>query len=562
MEKLLCYDKLTAKLQDEMSKEVSMGYEENEQEIDLKELLFEALYKWRSLILAGIIGAILLGAYQCYSIVAGRAALEKAIEEGTVVEKDYDSKYLNAKAEMEKKLEERRKQSQNSSDLQEKINEAKNNIDNQNLSITAQKNAIISLEGQIENIQVPLQEAEDYLNNSVLLKVAEGKPVVKVAYHVDINGASAETFRDPVDEVVTAYYSPSVGSKEILELAEKYGLKTNLMSELYSVWGNTDSNLVFIQASGLDEAMAREILTVVTNLVEKEKKNITVAHTFRKAYEEVSCTRDTGLISKKTDYMNSILSYNDSIRSYNKSIDEANAAIDRAERNIANANIMIADYYEEKAECDEQVFFLTNEIAKMEEKMPDKLPSLATRWTSIIKFMIIGGIAGAAVLFMIYVALYVLRPMLRMPEDIRVIYGYPVLGVLNKKVGKKVNSIDKWLMKAEGRCKRPGDDEIIKTAAVSVVNTAEAGSRIAVLSTLKESKETQVIYEKLCGLVPDMKFECLTEGVTKAENVDMLSKCSAVILLEERNATSMGKLNDCVNQIKLFNKKVLGAIVL
>ena len=176
--------------------------------------------------------------------------------------------------------------------------------------------------------------------------------------------------------------------------------------------------------------------------------------------------------------------------------------------------------------------------------------------------MILGFIAGCALLFIYYFVTYAVLPFLRMPDDIRTVYGYPILGVLNKKARKDLCAIDKWIMKAEGRDKRPGDDEIIKTAALSIANTIETGSRIALMSSLKSEKTLEILSEKLPKLVPTMKFVTLTEGVSRSTNVDELSRCDAVVLIEERNVTSMGRLDANIDQIRLFNKKVLGAIVL
>ena len=41
---------------------------EYEQEIDLKDLFFDVLYHWRSILIAALVGAVLLGAYQHFSI--------------------------------------------------------------------------------------------------------------------------------------------------------------------------------------------------------------------------------------------------------------------------------------------------------------------------------------------------------------------------------------------------------------------------------------------------------------------------------------------------------------
>lgn len=46
------------------------------------------------------------------------------------------------------------------------------------------------------------------------------------------------------------------------------------------------------------------------------------------------------------------------------------------------------------------------------------------------------------------------------------------------------------------------------------------------------------------------------------EQIKAIRKAKTLKPVEERNATSMGKLTADVDQIRLFNKKVLGAIVL
>ena len=539
-----------------------MGYEDNEQEIDLKEMFFNALYRWRSLLLAGLILAVLLGAYKYWSAGKAAQALEIAIAEGTVVQSDFDKGYVKAQEEMNAKETERRTQSKKSTDLQKQINDAKKKIADNNVSITAQQNAITFNEGQIENTQILLDDAQEYLNNSVLMKVAEDRPMMTRIYKVTLPENTDELLRDPADEIVASYIKPLVGEKKIADLQQKYGLTAELMSELYDVTTDLDANTVTVTAYGKDEAMAKEVLTAVCGVLEEQGKKIAVNHTLAKTTEQYEHGKDSEILQKKNDYRNKALTYANNINTYMTALDTANAAIENLQNENANQNVQINDYQREQKICDEQVYLLSNEIAKMEEKMPSMVPTAASRVKSAIKWAIIGFIAGAALLFVIYIVIYVLKPMLRMPDDIRTVYGYPVLGVLNKKVREKVCAIDKWIMKAEGRGQRPGDDEIVKTAAVSIANTAEPGSLVAVMTTLKENNTILQIAEQLKGLVPEMQFVLLTEGVSKASNVDELSRCDAAVLLEERNATSMGKLTADVNQIRLFNKKVLGAVVM
>ena len=539
-----------------------MGYENSEHEIDLKALFFEMLYRWRSLLLAGLVLAVLLGAFKFWR--TGKAAedLQQAIAEGTVVQENFDKGYIAAQKKLNEKEEERRTQSKKSTDLQSQINAAEKRIADIQVSITGQQNAIAFNEGQIENTQLLLDDAQEYLDDSILMQIAEDRLQVRRIYKVTLPQNTDELMRDPADEVVSAYRTPWAGEKRIAELQEKYGLTPVLMGELYSVGTDLNSNTITITAYGKDEAMAKEILDAVYSILREQKLHISEKHSMEFVMEQSARGKDQGLVDRKNSYRSTILGYGNSIRSYQNAIDSENAAIEALKKETENLKTQIGDYEKEQKICDEQVYLLANEIAKMEEKMPSMIPDMVSRIKSTIKWAILGFIAGAMVLAVIYAGLYVIRPMLRLPDDIRTIYGYPILGVLNKKVREKVCAIDKWIMKAEGRDKRPGDDEIVKTVAVSVANTAEGGSKVAVMTTLKENKTIVQIAEQLKGLVPEMQFVLLTEGVSKASNVDELSRCDAAVLLEERNATSMGKLTADVNQIRLFNKKVLGAIVM
>lgn len=539
-----------------------MGYEDNEQEIDLIAMLFDALYKWRSILLAGLIGALLLGAYKYWNVNKASVTLEKAIADGTVSESDFDQAYLTAKQNIEDKEKERRTQSQASTDVQGKINGVNNTITDSRADIEVQENNIKLYNAQIENAQRLVDEIQGYLDQSVLMQAAEELWTGKAVYQVNVADADPNSYRDPADQLVSSYQKPMAGSDEMAALAEKYGLDSILLDELFSVESNIDANNVIITANGRDKAMAEEILGKVCNLVEVQAREMGIPHALEKTRQEFSKEKNAELVETRNTKKDKIVSYQGTMNTAKASIVTANAKIEKDEREIANAEAKISDLESEKELSDEKVGLLEKEITTLKENMPPKVSGSAPKVKSSIKWAVIGFVAGCAVLFMVYVALYVLRPRLRRPDDIRTGYGYPVIGVLNKKGREKSCIVDQWIMKAEGRGKRPGDDEIIRTAAVTIANTAQEGSRIALLSSLKSGKTLDILSEQISGLVPSMSFVTLTEGVTKAANVDELSRCDAVVLVEERNETTMDKLDADINQARLFNKKVLGAIVL
>ena len=98
--------------------------EYNEREIDLKDLFFHVLYRWRSIIIIALVGALLACAWQFFSIARVHMAGELTKEE-----KKYE-------------------------------------IDQKNYEIT-----LAALEDSVESYQKVIENQTAYLNNSLLLKL-------------------------------------------------------------------------------------------------------------------------------------------------------------------------------------------------------------------------------------------------------------------------------------------------------------------------------------------------------------------------------------------------------
>lgn len=543
-------------------KEKAMGNDDNEQGIDLKEMLFNALRHWRSILVAGLAGALLLGAWKGYGLVQKQKDLERAIANGTVTEADYDSGYLTVKSNIEKKEKEILEQKKQETDLQKQINDFRNVIEKSEASIASQKASVAMYEEQLSYLRPMYEDSRNYLEQSVSMQAAEECPTVTAAYFVTLPEGGESYFRDPADQIVSAYYKPSAVSPEIKALSKKYGLSATLMGELYSVVPNTTTNLVYVVALGKDRAMAEEICSVVGKLLEQEDKLIPIDHAFTFMGKEFRQEKNEELTAKKKQKLQEANEYMESIHRIEAAVDTAGTTIRSAERDIANAQIQIDYLTEEKEAREEYIFSLSDEMDRLKKNMPGKFSTGIPGKSSVIKYAVIGFITGAMLLFILYILVYVMKPVLRVADDIPTVYGYPILGALNKKVREKLCIIDKWIMKAEGCGKRPEDGEVIKAAAITINHAEESGSFVAIMTTLKENQTLEKITDQLREHLPDMRLELLTEGVSRAANVDELSRCDAVLLLEERNATSMRKLTADVSQIRLLNKKVLGAIVM
>ena len=531
-----------------------MNYESYDQEIDLKDMFFYAVHHWRIILLAGLIFAVVLGGFKYWKVNADKNAVYEKNQTGRASDMNND--------EINKKEEEILGHDKELFDLNAQIKAVQKAIDANKNAVKDQQNIIAYNKNLIAYNNTLLKEAEYYLNNSVLLKVADNKPVARRRYQIYLNDDNTyQYYRDPADEVLAYYIKPTVAKTKLSGLAEKYSLTQELFEELYYISNDYTANTVTVTASGIDRQMAEEILETVCNEMKKDGGKSHISHTLTSGPDEYYEVKDKGLIDSRNNYTSTILNYKNNINSYENAINAANSTIASLQSDIDSADEQINLIETEKTIYENKKDLLYEELTELKETEFEKKHT-DSGFKNVIKFVLIGFFAGVAVLFIFYLALYALNPVLRMPEDVKAVYGYPILGVLNKKHSSRTCEIDKWIMKAENRGIKICDDEVIKTAAVSIANLVKSGSKIALFTTLKPRQSVEIILAQLSKELPDIDFVLLTEGVSKASNVDELSHCDEVILVEERGETSMNRLSEDVDQIRLLNKQVVGAIIM
>ena len=273
--------------------------------------------------------------------------------------------------------------------------------------------------------------------------------------------------------------------------------------------------------------MAKQIADIVAGVVENKKDNITSEyreHSLKKVAEHYYEIIDQDLVRKQN--------------SFTSSIKTRKAELKNLEAEITKLKIDSG---------------LMGDIVVSRKGFIYK---------SFVKNSILGAILGVFIVVVWYWVIYVLKPILRTENDIINQYGIPVIGTLPKKQPTKPLFIDKLLMKLEGRSDCQSAEETIKTASISISNTANKGSRVVVITSVAENKAFDKIAEKLNSMATEVTLILLKGGTDKANNVEELSKCDAVVLVEERNVSSLNKISEELRQIKLFDKKVLGAIII
>ena len=137
---------------------------EYEQEIDLRDLFFHLLYRWRSILVAALIGAILLGTYQFFNLKLTHEA----------------GKLTKAEKQWEVDLQE----------FRDSLRNARNNV---------------------KTYTNLIKEKNDYLNESVYMQLdAQNEWYAYQRYYIKVDQAALDALpesvqEDPADRVASAY---------------------------------------------------------------------------------------------------------------------------------------------------------------------------------------------------------------------------------------------------------------------------------------------------------------------------------------------------------------------
>lgn len=527
-----------------------------EREIDLKDLFFTILYKWKGILIAGLTGLVILGGYKFYKSETARAAA------GTVSVMD-DAAGEN----LRKKQREIRAAEVKITGKETEIAKCNTAVNNDEAVLADAENTVKTIKGQIELQEKKIAEQEKYLKESVLMGIDPyNEPAARTTYQVVLRGDSddnAKLYRDPADEIVSAY-ALDLNVKEAMKaVSEKHGFDVKYSDELYSVSVSEGANTITVTSYGLNDEMASEINEAVCGVIESRKGSLSERywyHSLSKQGTEVLSLLDTELADTQNNRRSDLLSARAEMDTYEKNLAAALAAIENSNADIEIQKAKITDFENDIAELNEDIALLSEELPDLEAKLYTALPSKANSVRAGVKYGIIGLIAGMFVLAGVYCVIYVLSGVMHTADEIKSCFGIPQLAVFSKKAAKKTNAVDKWIAKLEGKQKKISDEDTLKAVAASVEKLVPSGSRVALLGS-RAGKSLISFAESLNEFLPGVHFVPVADNDAAAESVQELSTADAVILVEERNVSSMNAISAEIERTKLFGRKLLGYIV-
>ena len=252
-----------------------------EQEIDLKDLIFYILKRWRSVLFIAVVLAVLIGGSKIWP-----GALK------------YQNKQYLA-------------------ELQETYD-------------TDLKNYRVTKEGYERNIETLTQNIdyeEKYEKNSVLFQLDPyNKWVAKMDLFLEINEENGViTMVDPADSLVKAYSSILRSESSLKEASKENAIETRYLRELINIEENIDGNMITVSVTYKDGEGAQKILGNIlegVNARQSELKSSLGTHSVILMNGETSMVADQELADSQNERVNSLSEMQTRLEEAQRSLDE------------------------------------------------------------------------------------------------------------------------------------------------------------------------------------------------------------------------------------------------
>lgn len=485
---------------------------DKETKINLTNLIYFILCRWRSIILlAFIIGAIFFGA----KLTNGFHAMgsENLSESQKEYERSYEE-YLIVKSQ---------------------------------------------LEGQAIRLAQAIKEKEDYQHQSILMNLnpnAMYKSTLTYAVKdiTDMSPVAACTEASlaanrKINSILGAYESLIQSGTILQNIQKEIGkqIDKKYLTELIYIQTDYQSKLLHITVLGDGEKQAQAISDAIKKEIQNAGYNISTAlgdHQLELISYYIGNDVDTSISIGE-------------IPEYGRNEDTIyQTSIEKLQKNDID---FVSDLKNQLMDCNDQLSELTE---------PSK-PGGTTRAgiiKSSIKFGILGFIVGAFVMAYFYILLYVGSGKLMTSDEMQDIYGIPLLAYYKAPISKHTNAIDNLINRVYGISdQRFCLSDAYALAASNVLARIEDADNTEIL--LAGNADTEAfnstasgVSEKLIGT----GIEVITAG-NISENCDAiqkLQKAEKIVLIEQAGVSRKKDIKRELQTLRDLKKEIVGAIVL
>lgn len=253
-----------------------------EQEIDLKDLMFAVLYKWRPIILVAVVLAVLLGGYRAVSTYRSQndaETVEKAQKDYEVAVELYEKNRTNC-------------------------------------------------EREIENLKKSIEDQQEYLEKSELMNmspydewVAQTVLFIKTDYQIMPDMVYQNL--NFTDTILTTYRTSLTNLEFLQTVADEIGMDERYLEEIVSV--SVSGNLLTIDVKGETEDYVEKIMDIMLEGVDDAKLRIRTSignHTVSMVSSSVGSLVDLGLQDKQKSQSDRLTTLNESLENKQDELNE------------------------------------------------------------------------------------------------------------------------------------------------------------------------------------------------------------------------------------------------
>ncbi len=479
-----------------------------QEEINLMDLIFYCLEKWRWIIVFMVILAVAAGAYKYRSTVQENKASEeaaRALEEG---------------------------------DEEDDVNVVK--VDMQSVAFYEQAIA--------ENTAA-LDKQKEYLDNSVVMDMDSYHVVTgTLSYYVEGG--------DRLDSILAAYNAYVSDGR----LAEKLNSIDGDVSvedlrylisfeDSFEAIYEVDSNQV-LRTSAPERTVFQIIIRMPDNSscnAYLKSANEAIASYSGKLQSEIGEHKLTLLASVQSEMVDSdIKSYQENTRT----------AYLTAVRNLQTLRTELETLRD------------TAEIPEQQDETGAVV--LADPKSSAIKYAVVGLVLGAFVVCFVLMLLYMMGGKLQNTDNFNMAFGMPLLGVVRDPGKKKkiFGFIDNWVLHLrEGSYASIGFDEQIKMAASNVQaaiarRASNGGLQKIMLAGTMTEKEAAAVYTKLSAELQGVSLSPYMQIVYQSSALKELENYDGILFLEKKGVSNASMIQQERKAASDRNVTILGTIVL
>ena len=487
--------------------------------VNTKNLLYYLLLSWRVILLAGLICAILTNSYIII----------------TSVKKQQNNQPVTPKGKLE--------------ELETNANEARMLLSVREINDV--EAAIVTYRSLRSNYE----EAEDYYNNSVIMKIDYRKtPTVSLRYYIDEH----YTVEYPIIEkatytgdIIIAYSYALLDEDTIQQVADSCGIMTEYAKEMITVYSS--GRFLCIDIMGEDRLQCEKI----ADILKKRMKNIP-----QKVF--------SGFPSYDIDMYSESFIYKVDDSLYDKQIKKANE-MNTIRSNCANIQTGMTDnqkkYFLAKMEYDDLVENGDYTDATLENQTADNQDDLSNNTFSIfsIKWFAVGFLSGVFVCCFVLAAVYVLNPVVRIKENITEGLHQIVLGTVWINNGKKrfLGFVDEYITKLfYGReCQYELNDriEMLSTGIRIAMNKEGLNSVYITGASAKGNEIAEMIKDKLNNSV---SVQCGKSIVYHQDSLQSLSESESVVFVEVARDSRYDEILQELECAKQSKVNVLGVVLI